>query len=248
MDNDVFMSYGLNLDWQINEKFFAGASLFIFDQDEGHLNVSRPDGDYTLNINGDYSFNTYNAYLGYSFTPDITLQGIYYWQDLDDDLATLLGADVPAGQSAEDSPTAWKAVLKLDQDLLKFTSLRFEYAETDNMFFGVREYYGLGTDTADVPHVLSNMPWNNETTSTIFVRADQQWNEKWSSFIRYVHADYDTNGLDDVDNWGVAVKYQYTPAIAFRLAYDYIDFGSGNGAGNYNGDDHVIQFRTTISF
>ncbi len=249
-DNDVFMAYGLNLDWQVNEKFFAGASLFIFDNDEDHLNITGyKDGkQYTRNIQGDYSFNTYNAYLGYSFTPDITLQGIYYWQDLDDDLAAILGADVPAGQSAEDSPTAWKAVLKLDQDLLKFTSLRFEYAETDNMFFGVREYYGLGTDTADVPHVLSNMPWNNETTSTIFVRADQQWNEKWSSFIRYVHADYDTNGLDDVDNWGVAVKYQYTPAIAFRLAYDYIDFGSGNGDGNYNGDDHVIQFRTTISF
>ena len=90
------------------------------------------------------------------------------------------------------------------------------------------------------------MEWDNETTKMWFVRADQQWNEKWSSFIRYIHADLGTNGVDDADSYGIAVKYQYTPAIAFRLLYDYVDHGEGTQT--YNGDEHVIQFRTTINF
>ena len=224
------MAYGLNLDWQISEQFFAGASAFFFDDDE-------------TSLAGSYGFNTYGAYLGYDFTDAIGLKGIYYWQDIDSELANTLGG---VASGAEDSPTAWKAVLTLDQDLLKFTGLRVEYVEQDNMFIGARDYYGLGTDTGEYAHVLQNMEWDNETTKMWFVRADQQWNEKWSSFIRYIHADLGTNGVDDADSYGIAVKYQYTPAIAFRLLYDYVDHGEGTQT--YNGDEHVIQFRTTINF
>ena len=229
-ENGSYMSYGLNLDWQISEQFFAGASAFFFDDDE-------------TNLAGSYGFNTYGAYLGYDFTDAIGLKGIYYWQDIDEELANTLGG---VASGAEDSPTAWKAVLTVDQDLLKFTGLRVEYMEQDNMFIGARDYYGLGTDTGEYAHVLQNMEWDNETTKMWFVRADQQWNEKWSSFIRYIHADLGTNGVDDADSYGIAVKYQYTPAIAFRLLYDYVDHGEGTQT--YNGDEHVIQFRTTINF
>ena len=227
-ENGSYMSYGLNLDWQANEKFFVGASAFFFDDDE-------------TSLAGSYGFNTYGAYLGYDFTDAIGLKGIYYWQDIDGDLANALG-----GTGAEDSPAAWKAVLTIDQDLLKFTGLRVEYLEQDNMFIGARDYYGLGTDTGQYAHVLQNMEWDNETTKMWFVRADQQWNEKWSSFVRYIHADLGTNGVDDADSYGIAVKYQYTPAIAFRLLYDYVDYGEGTQT--YNGDEHVIQFRTTVNF
>ena len=242
LENGSYMSYGLNLDWQATEQFFVGASAFFFDNDGDALNVNEF-GEILSVLPGDYSFNTYGAYLGYDFTDAIGLKGIYYWQDLDSDLANTLGG-VTSG--AEDSPTAWKAVLTVDQDLLKFTGLRVEYLEQDNMFIGVRDYYGLGTDTGEYAHVLQNMKWDNETTKMWFVRADQQWNEKWSSFIRYIHADLGTTGIDDADSYGIAVKYQYTPAIAFRLLYDYVDHGEGTQT--YNGDEHVIQFRTTINF
>ena len=229
-DEGAFMSYGLNLNWQPNEKFFGGLSGYWFVDDE-------------TTVDGSWGFNTYNVYAGFKFTPAVELKGLYYWQQLDSDLATVLG-----GANAEDSPKAWKAVLTLDQSLLKFTALRFEYAQRDNMFFGPRNYYGIGTDTGEGPMVMDNMPWNNGTSKIFFVRADQKWNDKWSSFVRYTQADYDTDGLDDAKNWAVAVKYQYTPAIAFRLMYDNVDFGDNNPSGSTNGKDHVVQFRTTISF
>lgn len=224
-----FMAYGLNVAWQPNEKFFGGLSGYWFADD-------NTPGD------GSWGFNTYGIYAGYKFNDAVELKGLYYFQDLDSDLANALG-----GVGAEDSPKAWKAVLTFDQSLLKFTSLRFEYAQTDNMFFGTRNYYGIGEDTGYGAMPMDNMPWNNNTTKTFQVRADQKWNDKWSSFIRYTQADFDTTGLDDTKNWGVAVKYQYTPAIAFRLLYDNIDFGDNNVSGN-SGTDHVVQFRTTVSF
>ena len=69
------------------------------------------------------------------------------------------------------------------------------------------------------------------TSKWWFVKADQKWNDKWSSFVRFVNVDYDTDYLDDATEWGVGIGYQYTPAIAFRLAYDQVDYGSDNLAG-----------------
>ena len=63
----------------------------------------------------------------------------------------------------------------------------------------------------------------------------------------YQQADFDTAGIDDAKGYGVGVTYQYTPAIAFRLAYDNVDYGT-NGAGLMSDKDHVVQFRTTVNF
>ena len=61
------------------------------------------------------------------------------------------------------------------------------------------------------------MPWNNGTTKFFFIYADQKWNDKWSSYLRYQQADFDTTGLDDAKGYGAGVTYQYTPAIGFEL-------------------------------
>ena len=229
----TYMNYVLDLHFQPNEKFFAGATGYWFADDEN-------------NTGFDASFKNYALYAGFKFTPAVELKGLYNWQDIDGDLANGL-AKVATG--AEDSPKAWKAVLTLDQSLLKFTALRFEYAEQDNMYIGNRDYYGYGADSSNYEyHLLSNMPANNDTTKMFFVRADQKWNDKWSSYLRYVTADFGTDGIDDAKTYGAAVKYQYTPAIAFRLMYDYLDFGNSTMAGKTTGDDHVFQFRTTVSF
>ena len=92
------------------------------------------------------------------------------------------------------------------------------------------------------------MPINNNTTKFFFVYATQKWNDKWSSYLRYQQADFDTAGLDDAKGYGVGVTYQYTPAMAFRLAYDNVDYGDNNGTRAMNGKDHVVQFRTTVNF
>lgn len=90
------------------------------------------------------------------------------------------------------------------------------------------------------------------TSKWWFVKADQQWNDKWSTFIRFANVGYDTAGLDDATEWGLGVGYQYTPAIGFELAYDQVDHGdNGWAVGDpevARGKDHVVRFRTTINF
>ncbi|MDO4219349.1 MAG: hypothetical protein Q4C78_05130, partial [Synergistaceae bacterium] len=63
--------------------------------------------------------------------------------------------------------------------------------------------------------------------------------------------------VDDVKDFGVGIRYQYTPAIAFQLQYDLRDFGQGihvkesserlTDIGMF-GKDHVFRFRTELSF
>ena len=230
-----YMNYALDLTWQPSEAFFIGINGSWFVED----------GDGTFDANGAITpddgtdFSTYSVYASYNFTPAIALQGIYYWQDLDDGL-------VKAGFT-EDSPTAWKAVLDIKQDVLKFTGLRFEYMQHDNMFYGPRNPYSFDAITGNAANITDNMPWNDGTSDLFFIYAEQKWNDKWSSYLRYQQADYDTNGLDDAKGYGIGVTYQYTPAIAFRLAYDHLDYGD-NPAGSFSGDDHVFQFRTAINF
>ena len=222
-----FMNYVIDLTWQPNEKFFGGIGANWLNGDEGSADK------YGLNL------KTYDVYASFNFTPAIALQGIYYWQNIDSDAAL----------KVDDNAKAWKAILDVKQDALKFTALRFEYQQQDNNFVGVRDSYSFGKDAANAASISQNMPWNNNTSKLFFVYAAQKWNDKWSSYLRYQQADFDTAGLDDAKGYGVGVTYQYTPAMAFRLAYDNVDYGDNNtGAGVLNGKDHVIQFRTTVNF
>jgi len=97
--NDGFMTYALDLHFQPSEKFFGGVTGYWMQED----------GNGTV---GDFDVNTYAAYAAFNFTPNIALKGMYYFQDL--------GSDVPDAD-LEDSPNAWKAVLDIKQDALKFT-------------------------------------------------------------------------------------------------------------------------------
>ena len=237
-----YMTYALDLTWQPSEAFFVGING-VWRQEDGDID---PYGGPIAGYNGDaYDMATYSAYASYNFTPAIALQGIYYWQDLDEGIVAYKGK--LAADATEDSPTAWKAVLDIKQDVLKFTSLRFEYMQHDNMFYGVREPYSFDAITGNAASITDNMPWNDNTSDLFFIRAEQKWNDKWSTYLRYQQADFDTEGYDDAKGYGIGITYQYTPAIAFRLAYDYLDYGDGMGQ-KYNGDDQVIQFRTAINF
>ena len=257
VDNDYavatsnYMVYALDLTWQPSENFFIGAN--------GVWAVE--DGDYSDALNGGADFSTYSLYASYAFTPAVKLQGTYYFQDIDEGLlknpdyaisgmTDFVNYD-PAlyGNATEDNPQAWRVALDLSQDLLKFTGFRFEYMQQDNTFMSYRDPYQSGgtVDLAQGGTIAANMPWNDNTTSMFFVYAEQSWNDKWSSYLRYQHADFDTDNIDDADGYGIGVTYQYTPAIAFRLAYDYVDYGDNTG-GLYTGDDHVFQFRTAINF
>lgn len=226
----LYMNYVADIFWQPNEKFYGGFSGNWMVDDE-------------LGGGFDASFNTYNVYASFNLTQSIAIQGSYYWQNLGDSFKTIV--------SKNDTPKAWKAVLDVKQSVLKFTALRLEYAQHDNSFIGPRDPYSFGVDSSAPSSIAYNMPWNEETSKFFFVYASQKWNDKWSSFVRYQKVDFGTTELDDASGYGVGVIYQYTPAVAFRLVYDKVDYGDDNTFNplkNRNGSDHVVQFRTTVSF
>ena len=218
-DND-YMTYALKLHADFNEKFRGGLMGYW-------LNGDRNDME---------DVNTYGIYAGFDFTPAVTLQGIYYFQKID-------------ALSNFDDPKSWKAQLVVKQDLLKFTSLWIEYAQEDNTFLGNNlagiTYNWIGANpTQGRRESIAINP--DGTTKIFFIRADQKWNDKWSTFLRYADFDFDVDGMDNTKNWSVGASYQYTPAINFRLAYDYIDYGNLITAPAE--DDHVISLRTTVNF
>ncbi|MDO5563405.1 MAG: S-layer homology domain-containing protein [Synergistaceae bacterium] len=237
------MTYALKLDWKPNDKLFLS----------GIGNWMKGDGIVASgDVNG--KVDTYGIFAGYKFTPSIQLKGAYYWQKIA--YSEFQGAADP------DTQKAWKAILDVKQDLLKFTSLWIEYSQVDNGFMGNSgaswggvSRYGLGKKTTSDKGIFWGMKpvFDGSTAKFWYVRADQKWNKKWSSFINYTQADWDRANLDDAKEWGLGVKYQYTPAVAFTLGYDTIDYGGdvaaktgGNGA--HQGKDNVIYFNTTVKF
>ena len=224
-EDSNYMNYALDLNYTA-ERWFLGATGYWF----------QYDGE----VNGDFDIHNYGIYGGFHFTPSVTLKGVYYWQDLDDDWCF----------GNNDDPKAWKAILDIKQDVLKFTSLWIEYSQQDNTFAGLNDRYSIGGSAYD--YVGRNMSVADPfgTSKWWFVKADQKWNDKWSSFVRFAHVDFDTYNLDDATEWGLGIGYQYTPAIYFELAYDQVDHGDTYmmNLGGAQGKDHVLRFRTNVSF
>ena len=92
----------------------------------------------------------------------------------------------------EDSPKAWKAVLDVKQEALKFTSLWLQYEQVDNSFLGLNQQnnYGLAVRFLRSP---TNRPVGLDSTTKLWmVGATQQWNDKWSTFTQATpRLDYD---------------------------------------------------------
>ncbi|GHV27531.1 S-layer protein [Synergistales bacterium] len=241
--------FGLKLNAQFNEKFRAGLIGHWWYNDTAWEQYKGYGNEYWSN--SDYDTKIWGIYAGFKFTPDVELKGVYYNQS-NGNLASQPwdGYRNVYGESAK----AWKAILDVKQEALKFTSLWIEYGNMDNNFV-----HNANPTYSDVPYsyagaeLTANRPNNTSTSKVLFIRADQQWNEKWRTFLRYGNVDYDTAGLDNTTNWTLGIGYRYSPAIEFELAYDHIDYGSDWGhyvTGNSyrTDDDHIVRFRTTVSF
>ncbi len=197
-----------------------------------------------LSLNGlwrnenDAGFNTYWAGLGYALSDGIAFRGAYYRQDLNDGLANYYG--VP---TAADDPKAWKVILDLSQEKLRFTSIWLEYAQIDAGFRLDNVPWSFNDDV-DWPRRGARRNFSLAgDTGVWFVGARQQWNERWSTFERY--ARYDVDSLSPTPReWTVGVGYQYSPGLYFELAYNDQD-----GAVNMKDyDNKQVRFRTMLSF
>jgi hypothetical protein len=232
-DYEAYLAAAL-VNFDINEKFRVGALGYFYWSDSEPVHADSVDG-YTAGV-----------YAGFKFHPSVELKGIYYIQDGD--------------LFADDNATAWKAILDVNQDLLKFTSLWLEYAQIDNNFafnYDADFYPGIGDYAINLFNGnAATAPWggnNDNTTKLLLVHAQQKWNDKWSTFVRYAHWDFDLGSDDTLYELTFGVGYQYTDAVSFELMYDTIksDQEYSVNAGNYglNRDsDHLIRFRTFVTF
>ena len=175
---------------------------------------------------GNTNYKTYWAGLGFSFMDGLELKGAYYMEDID-------GAAI-------DDPKAFKVILDVSQDVLKFTSLWVEYAQFDQGFYIDRSPWSF----SDVlwPGDISAGVTLPDDADVLFVKAKQKWNDKWSTIERYVK--YDIDNFWDAKEWSVAIGYQYSPNLYFELAYADMD-------GSFfdpNYDNNQIRFRTLLNF
>ena len=229
--------------FNITEQFKAGLLAYYY----------LPDKEVVVNaVETDTELATYGVYMKYAFTPSIEMKALYYHQTQGNTFAARQSGAAVGTAGYDDKAKAWKLIVDVKQDALKFTGLRLEYGKMDNNFMTA---YGTGSQIP-YAYIGADMMFNqklakNTNTATVFgATAAQKWNDKWDTFLRYYQVDADTAGIDDATNWTVGVGYQYSPAIKFELAYDKIDYGTNTStiAGLRNGDDNVVRFRTFVTF
>ena len=184
-----------------------------------------------LNPNGLTAQNAkiYYFALGFKLFKGFDLTGAYFMEKLD-------GA-------ANDDPKAWKIVLDLDQSLLKFTTLRAEFAKLDEgfwiqtgpMFWHANADYNTWGTMAD-------------DTKYLKVEANQKWGSsgRFQTFERYAHVDQDNHGKAKELQLGVG--FQYTPNLWFGVDYIKCDGQLVGGAVKDDAEDKVIRFRTILNF
>jgi hypothetical protein len=217
--------------FDITEKLYAGVMAYYMWGDDD-LNVAP-------GIDADSSVLTAGLYFGYSFTPNVALKGLYYYQSFGDVEEALMG---------EDNASAWRIAVDVDQEALKFTSLWVEYNQIDNAFRDSWYYPGNNEYAFNGAYLLANQPQGGPNTTKVYgLIANQKWNDKWGTFLGYYAADFDTAGIDDAAEWLVGFNYQLNPAVKFELSYNNIDYGADVNNARID-DDHQFRFRTFVTF
>lgn len=248
-----FYNYGARFNFNVNDKFrIALSGIYTdYDSDGAFVGVSAADGiDLGEYVVADYG--TYWADFGITFAPGFQFKGAYFMQDFDKP-AHLIGTYTYI-DNYDDSPNAYKAIIDVSQDVLKFTSLWLEYAKFDPNFqtaYGPWDNYGAEL----TPNLIAPSLWNVFETEAIFVRLEQKWSDKWVTFQRYGQFDHSPEaysgllGSYDITNWTFGVQYWYTPTVMFELAYDDVDYDDG-WTDLYEDlkDDSLVRLRTWIFF
>jgi len=228
--------YGGRFNYQLNDKFRFALSGAYVDYDNDSAPTSR---------DGVFDYGTYWADFGITFSPGFEFKGAYFMQD----------HDGPNVANFDDSPNAYKAIIDVSQDALKFTSLWIEYGKLDPNFHTA--YQPWSAYGAEVTPALMESPVDNMfETEVIFAYLQQKWSDKWVTYQRFGQFEHDPEayaglaGSYDITNWTFGVQYWYTPTVMFELAYDDVDYDSGwrDNIDPSLKDDSLIRLRTHIFF
>ncbi len=168
-----------------------------------------------------------------NFSENIAFKGQYFMQDIGEDWDFF----------GNDSPKAWKAIIDVKQDALKFTDLWVEYAQIDqNFIFANADPYAWTAESLFLSPMgtVAYVPYD---TNILNIVAHQKWNDQWWTYVRYMSADSDEEGYS-YKGYTASVRYNYTPNLWFELGYDKID--PDWDAGDFG--DNMVWFRTTVNF
>ncbi len=222
--------YGARLAFDFNENFSAAINYVKYDYDGDAVGTWWSAGhDYKWYRNADTA--TLWGDLIVNFNENITFKGQYFTQNNDEAYA-LFGFD--------DDPSAWKAILQVGQDALKFTDLWVEYAQIDGGFvFANADPYGW----TNVSYFIDSMGRAVADTTVLNVVAHQKWNDQWWTYVRYADFDVDAE-KSDYSNWTASVRYNYTPNLWFEVGYDKYQGDISDAFDN----DSMVWFRTTVDF
>ena len=216
------------------------------------LNVLGQSFDSQTDGSPEASYITYWANLGFKVTPGIEIKGSYFAQDWEDEVIETLNDG-----STEDSPSAYRVILDIDQSVLKFTSIWAQYSHYDAGFAVDNMDYTFETKdyTCDnIYDTAENLGENGATGKQVFLTdhdvifayLKQQWTPKVSTFEEFQYADADD--ASDATRWAVGVGYQYSPALYFELAYSMQD-GHCDVEKDASGyEDNILRFRTLFNF
>ncbi|MCX7827823.1 MAG: S-layer homology domain-containing protein [Thermanaerothrix sp.] len=237
---DEYFMYGARLDFNFNEQFRLGLMgvwrSYDFNEDQRGSGLGG-----MLDRSG--LQDIYGIDAEFKLTQLVSLKGAYYGQKLWKQRNATLD---------NDNPVAYKIILDAKQDLLKFTSLWLEYARIDDAFVMTKDRVDSAYSNYGAEVLFNRGPDVRDGDTTVFfVRADQRWNDRWSTFQRYVRASFNdpsTPDLEDTKNYSFGVIYELNPAVRFEAVYDNIDYGIGGGSGKREGDDHLLRLRTHVVF
>jgi hypothetical protein len=231
--------------FQFNEQFGFDLGFQAFKGD----NAEMP-ADYRKTDGNSKKFNdmwTVFAGLRFNFNENVAFKGIFYHQKWDVDywLNDSTGAN-PAWREwdaaltkveKEDDANHWSVMVDVKQEALKFTSLWLEYGQYDK---GFRTPHGKGAMANNTWLIGKVAPWDFKYYR---IGLGQEWNEKWATYAFYYGYKPEPDGVDNMSEWGLGVRYKYNPNVTFGLNFSQAD----NGVDGVDKDNRV-RFRTQVTF
>jgi opacity protein-like surface antigen len=233
-------------EFQFTERFGFDMGIQYVNGDDSSTLEATDAGGVVYNLDFDMLYTIFGG-VRFNFDDNIALRGIYFYQDSD---YSIDGVDVENAYT--DSRSAFRVLVDVKQDLLKFTNLWFSYEQLEQGFVTPNGYSLIlsGLDgrsligTSDHTTIGSLM---RDDMSVWRLGARQRWNDKWTTF-GYV-ADHSFDNLDaNVLQWAVGVVYKLSPSVQFGLVYSHNDVDDALQTDPNFKDSSVLRFRTFVSF
>ena len=269
-DKQSYMTYGLKLGYKSEKlKFglFGRYAKFDGDKDNNYAYVdTREDDEYPLiygSLNGADMLN-YGAYANYKILNGLEIKGTFNRQQFNGADPAIYSASgsqegeegyVPVYQEDkfDSASNYWQVAIEADESLLKFCSIWAQYGEVDEGFI----HNPKGFNQIGYLSVLANFGGEYGLAIDDYkfwkVGIHKDITKKLKAYVMYQEIRGKNNHIDNTINFGVGLRYQYTPAIAFQLQYDWRDYGEGLNSDygqnfGIQGREDLFRFRTIISF